>query len=737
MMQNITLGITGMSCSSCALRIEKGLQKIKGVERASVNFALETANVIFETPVLDVKGIIKEIKNIGYGAREIKNLGVESEKGIKESEMDKLRLLFISSAILSFPLLVKMLLMLFKINLPWIDNPYIEIALSTPVQFIIGFRFYKNSYKQLKTMSPGMDLLIAMGTTAAYAFSIYNVFFGGHKNTLYFEASSILITLVILGKYLENVAKGRTSDAIRKLLSLKAKTAHVIRKGLEIDIPAGEVAVDDTVIVKPGEKIPADGVVIEGYSSVDESMMTGESIAVEKIPGSDVTGATLNLNGSFVFKAKKVGRDTMLSQIVRIVEEAQETKAPIQHLADGISGVFVPAVICIAAATFLLWFFLGHDLTKALISSVSVLVISCPCALGLATPTAVMVGTGKGAENGILIKDGEALEKTCRINTIIFDKTGTLTYGRPVLTDILPRDGYSEDDILRFAGIAEKNSSHPLSIPVVEKAKEISFIENPESFSNIPGKGIRAVLRGNEILVGNKSLLTGYGIEIGDAVNDLEKIEGEGKTAMLVAVNGKIAGILALADVLRENSKSAVEVLRRKGIESYLLTGDNRKTAEAIGKEAGISNILAEVLPGGKSDEVKKLKSSGRFVAMVGDGINDAPAIASADIGIALGGGSDIAIETSSITLVRSSLIAVAEAVTLSKETMRKIRQNLFWAFFYNCIGIPVAALGFLNPVIAGAAMAASSISVVSNSLSLKRIKLGSQPFRNTNVSKH
>ena len=737
MMQNITLGITGMSCSSCALRIEKGLQKIKGVERASVNFALETANVIFETPVLDVKGIIKEIKNIGYGAREIKNLGVESEKGIKESEMDKLRLLFISSAILSFPLLVKMLLMLFKINLPWIDNPYIEIALSTPVQFIIGFRFYKNSYKQLKTMSPGMDLLIAMGTTAAYAFSIYNVFFGGHKNTLYFEASSILITLVILGKYLENVAKGRTSDAIRKLLSLKAKTAHVIRKGLEIDIPAEEVAVDDTVIVKPGEKIPADGVVIEGYSSVDESMMTGESIAVEKIPGSDVTGATLNLNGSFVFKAKKVGRDTMLSQIVRIVEEAQETKAPIQHLADGISGVFVPAVICIAAATFLLWFFLGHDLTKALISSVSVLVISCPCALGLATPTAVMVGTGKGAENGILIKDGEALEKTCRINTIIFDKTGTLTYGRPVLTDILPRDGYSEDDILRFAGIAEKNSSHPLSIPVVEKAKEISFIENPESFSNIPGKGIRAVLRGNEILVGNKSLLTGYGIEIGDAVNDLEKIEGEGKTAMLVAVNGKIAGILALADVLRENSKSAVEVLRRKGIESYLLTGDNRKTAEAIGKEAGISNILAEVLPGGKSDEVKKLKSSGRFVAMVGDGINDAPAIASADIGIALGGGSDIAIETASITLVRSSLIAVAEAVTLSKETMRKIRQNLFWAFFYNCIGIPVAALGFLNPVIAGAAMAASSISVVSNSLSLKRIKLGSQPFRNTNVSKH
>jgi len=737
MMQNITLGITGMSCSSCALRIEKGLQKIKGVERASVNFALETANVIFETPVLDVKGIIKEIKNIGYGAREIKNLGVESEKGIKESEMDKLRLLFISSAILSFPLLVKMLLMLFKINLPWIDNPYIEIALSTPVQFIIGFRFYKNSYKQLKTMSPGMDLLIAMGTTAAYAFSIYNVFFGGHKNTLYFEASSILITLVILGKYLENVAKGRTSDAIRKLLSLKAKTAHVIRKGLEIDIPAEEVAVDDTVIVKPGEKIPADGVVIEGYSSVDESMMTGESIAVEKIPGSDVTGATLNLNGSFVFKAKKVGRDTMLSQIVRIVEEAQETKAPIQHLADGISGVFVPAVICIAAATFLLWFFLGHDLTKALISSVSVLVISCPCALGLATPTAVMVGTGKGAENGILIKDGEALEKTCRINTIIFDKTGTLTYGRPVLTDILPRDGYSEDDILRFAGIAEKNSSHPLSIPVVEKAKEISFIENPESFSNIPGKGIRAVLRGNEILVGNKSLLTGYGIEIGDAVNDLEKIEGEGKNAMLVAVNGKIAGILALADVLRENSKSAVEVLRRKGIESYLLTGDNRKTAEAIGKEAGISNILAEVLPGGKSDEVKKLKSSGRFVAMVGDGINDAPAIASADIGIALGGGSDIAIETSSITLVRSSLIAVAEAVTLSKETMRKIRQNLFWAFFYNCIGIPVAALGFLNPVIAGAAMAASSISVVSNSLSLKGMKLGSQPFRNTNVSKH
>ena len=737
MMQNITLGITGMSCSSCALRIEKGLQKIKGVERASVNFALETANVIFETPVLDVKGIIKEIKNIGYGAREIKNLGVESEKGIKESEMDKLRLLFIFSAILSFPLLVKMLLMLFKINLPWIDNPYIEIALSTPVQFIIGFRFYKNSYKQLKAMSPGMDLLIAMGTTAAYAFSIYNVFFGGHKNALYFEASSILITLVILGKYLENVEKGRTSDAIRKLLSLKAKTAHVIRKGLEIDIPAEEVAVDDTVIVKPGEKIPADGVVIEGYSSVDESMMTGESIAVEKIPGSDVTGATLNLNGSFVFKAKKVGRDTMLSQIVRIVEEAQETKAPIQHLADGISGVFVPAVICIAAVTFLLWFFLGHDLTKALISSVSVLVISCPCALGLATPTAVMVGTGKGAENGILIKDGEALEKTCRINTIIFDKTGTLTYGRPVLTDILPRDGYSEDDILRFAGIAEKNSSHPLSIPVVEKAKEISFIENPESFSNIPGKGIRAVLRGNEILVGNKSLLTGYGIEIGDAVNDLEKIEGEGKTAMLVAVNGKIAGILALADVLRENSKSAVEVLRRKGIESYLLTGDNRKTAEAIGKEAGISNILAEVLPGGKSDEVKKLKSSGRFVAMVGDGINDAPAIASADIGIALGGGSDIAIETSSITLVRSSLIAVAEAVTLSKETMRKIRQNLFWAFFYNCIGIPVAALGFLNPVIAGAAMAASSISVVSNSLSLKRMKLGSQPFRNTNVSKH
>ncbi len=721
----VTLGITGMSCASCSLRIEKGLMKLSGILTANINLAMEKAQVSYDDSQIRIEDIKQKIEDIGYGAMEFKEETMDKAAAETKREMNKLGLLFLFSAALSLPLFAGMLLMLLKIDFPLFENPYFQLALATPVQFIIGFRFYRNSWHNLKSLSPGMDVLIALGTSAAYFFSVYNAFLGGDPGHLYFEGGAVIITLVLLGKYLESIARGKTSEAIKKLLSLQAKTARVIRDGLEQDLPVDEVVPGDRIMVKPGEKVPVDGVIIEGYSSVDESMVTGESIPVEKMKGSSVIGATLNHNGSFIFEALKVGKDTMLVQIVKFVEQAQGSKAPVQRLADRVAGVFVPSVLAIALITFVIWMILGHEPARALIAAVSVLVIACPCALGLATPTAIMVGTGKGAEKGILIRNGEALEKACRISTVVFDKTGTITNGKPVLTDIIPFNGFSSDDVLRYAAIAENNSSHPLAQPIVDAAKGKGLLDISEKFDNIPGKGVAALYNGKQILFGNMKLLSEYKVDILSSGSILKKLEGEGKTAMLASYGGTAAGIIAVADTIKENSQLAVLALQKMGIGTMMITGDNERTALSIAGQAGIEKVIAGVLPGDKAKVIEMLKKSGETVAMVGDGINDAPALAASDIGIAIGAGTDIAIEASDITLVRNDLMSIVDAVRLSKKTMGKIKQNLFWAFVYNCIGIPFAALGLLNPVIAGGAMAFSSVSVVTNSLSLKRIKLG------------
>nr|WP_278287330.1 copper-translocating P-type ATPase [Caloranaerobacter ferrireducens] len=602
-----------------------------------------------------------------------------------------------------------------------LDNGYVQLALATPVQFIIGYRFYKGAYHSLKGGGANMDVLVALGTSSAYFYSLYNLIAGVRE--YYFEASAVIITLILLGKMLESIAKGRTSEAIKKLMNLQAKTAKVIRDGKELDIPIEEVVVGDTVIVRPGEKIPVDGIVIEGSSSVDESMLTGESIPVDKKEGDEVIGATINKHGTFKFKATKVGKDTVLSQIIKLVEEAQGSKAPVQRLADKVAGIFVPTVVGIAILTFIAWYFADGDFANALINAVAVLVIACPCALGLATPTAIMVGTGKGAENGILIKGGEYLEKTHQINTLIFDKTGTITKGEPEVTDIISFTN-SKENILKFAAIAEKASEHPLGQAIVKKGEESGIkLIDPEKFNAIPGHGIFAVVEGKEIYLGNRKLMKDKNIDIEDIEDEIIKLENQGKTAMLLSVNGRIEGIIAVADTVKEHSKEAIKELKSMGIEVYMITGDNERTAKAIAKEVGIENVIAEVLPEHKAEKVEKLKAQGKKVGMVGDGINDAPALVAADIGFAIGTGTDVAIEAADITLMKGDLRDIVLAIRLSRKTMRTIKQNLFWAFFYNTAGIPLASLGFLNPMIAGAAMAFSSVSVVSNSLRLKRFK--------------
>ena len=541
---------------------------------------------------------------------------------------------------------------------------------------------------------------------------------------LYFEAAAVIITLILLGKYMEAAAKGRTSEAIKKLMGLQAKTARVIRNGMEEDIPIEEVEAGDIIVVRPGEKVPVDGKIIEGDSSIDESMLTGESLPVEKKAGDIVIGATINKFGTFKFEATKVGKDTILSQIIKMVEDAQGSKAPIQKIADRVSGVFVPVVIGIAVITFLTWYLAVGDFTAGIVSAVSVLVIACPCALGLATPTAIMVGTGKGAENGILIKGGEHLEMAYKLNAVVLDKTGTITKGRPEVTDVLSLGQIPSNEILRLAAIAEKNSEHPLGVAIYEKGKkEYGGIPGPDRFEAIPGRGVMAVADQKEIYIGTRKLMAERNIDLGISEESIARLEDEGKTAILMAINNRIEAIIAVADTLRGSSKEAIEELKEMGIEVYMITGDNWRTAAAIAKQAGIANVLAEVLPGNKAEEVEKLKKQGKIVAMVGDGINDAPALAMADIGMAIGTGTDVAIEAADITLMRGDLIAIPAAIRLSRKTMRKIKQNLFWAFIYNIIGIPFAALGLLNPIIAGGAMAFSSVSVVTNSLSLKRFK--------------
>ncbi|SHH54157.1 Cu+-exporting ATPase [Sporobacter termitidis DSM 10068] len=721
----VVLSLTGMSCAACAAKIEKRLSKLGGVSKASVNLATEKATVEYDQAEIKVSEMIKAVEALGYGAEKLEDVVEDREKAAREKEIKKLRLTLIASIILSAPLVLAMLLSLVGVDVPFLHNAYFQLIIATPIQFIIGFRFYKHAFLALRARSSNMDVLISMGTSAAYFFSLYNVFFepakmGGMKD-LYFEAAAVIITLILLGKYLEAVAKGKTSEAIKKLMGLQAKTARVIRGGVEQDVPIEEVAAGDVVVVRPGEKVPVDGKIIEGNSSIDESMLTGESLPVEKKPGDLCIGATINKFGTFKFEATKIGKDTVLSQIVKMVEDAQGSKAPIQKIADKVAGIFVPVVVGIAVLTFLLWFFITGDVTKAIISAVAVLVIACPCALGLATPTAIMVGTGKGAESGILIKGGEHLETAYKLNAVVLDKTGTITKGQPEVTDIIPFGALEPAEILRLASITEKNSEHPLGCAIYEHGKkELAAVPDPDRFEAIPGRGVKAVTGGRTILMGTRKLMLERSIETGGINATLESLEDNGKTAMIMAVDDKIEAIVAVADTLKENSKEAIADLQKMGVEVYMITGDNKRTANAIARQVGITNILAEVLPENKAEEVEKLKKAGKVVAMVGDGINDAPALATAHIGMAIGTGTDVAIEAADITLMRGDLRTIPAAIRLSRKTMRKIKQNLFWAFFYNTIGIPFAALGFLNPMIAGGAMAFSSVSVVSNSLSLK-----------------
>ncbi len=724
----VTINIEGMTCAACSAKIDKALNEQEGVTQASVNLTTEKAIVSFDKDKIRVSQMTQLIDSLGYKASVTGDETYEEDAKRKRKEIKKLRIELIASIILSSPLLLGMILMLFNVDVPLLHNEYFQLAVATPVQFVIGFKFYRNAFYALKSKSANMDVLIAMGTSAAYFYSLYNVFFqkvaDGAMKDLYFESAAVIITLILLGKYFEAIAKGRTSEAIKKLFGLQAKTARIIVDGQEKDIPIEDVQVGDIIIVRPGEKIPVDGVITKGASSIDESMLTGESIPVDKAIGDTVVGASINKLGTFRFKATKIGKDTMLSQIIRMVEDAQGSKAPIQKIADKVSGIFVPVVIGIAALTFIIWYFLVKDAGSGFTSMVAVLVIACPCALGLATPTAIMVGTDKGAENGILIKGGEHLERAFKIDTVVLDKTGTITKGRPELTDIVAFDGISGNEVLGMAASAEKNSEHPLAAAILEKGiEQLGSIDDADSFEAVPGKGVKAAIGPDEILIGTDKLLFESGVDIAKADKEMCRLESEGKTTMLVSRNGKLAGIIAVADTIKPSSKEAIKELNDLGIEVYMLTGDNKTTAQAIAKQVGINHVIAEVLPGSKSDEIRKLRESGRVVAMVGDGINDAPALASADTGMAMGTGTDVAMEAADITLMSGDLRAIPAAIRLSKQTMRKIKQNLFWAFFYNTISIPIAALGFLNPMIAGAAMAFSSVSVVSNSLSLKRFK--------------
>ncbi|MDI6870885.1 MAG: heavy metal translocating P-type ATPase [Bacillota bacterium] len=721
----VELKLVGMNCASCANRIEKTLAGLRGVSKAVVNFATEKATVEYDPLQVKITDMLRAVSDLGYKAVELTGkVDTDREGEEREREIRAQTGKFIFAAVLSLPLLWYMLGMLFRFWIPGLFlNPWFQFALATPVQFYAGWQFYRGAYHALKNKNANMDVLIAMGTSAAYLYSTV-VTFTGTRGEVYFEASSLIITLIVLGKLLEAIAKGRTSEAIKKLMGLQAKTARVIRNGEEVDIRVEEVQVGDIVVVRPGEKIPVDGVIREGSSAVDESMLTGESLPVDKKPGDEVIGATLNKHGVFKFEATKVGRDTALAQIIRLVEEAQGSKAPIQRLADKISGYFVPAVVAIAVVTFLGWYVATRNFTLALINFTAVLVIACPCALGLATPTAIMVGTGKGAEHGILIRGGEHLENAHKLNTVVLDKTGTITKGEPEATDVLATHGLSERELLKLAASVERGSEHPLGTAIVARARAEGLeLAEPSGFEAIPGHGVRGMVDGQAVLLGNKRLMETNAVDVAPLAGDLERLEGEGKTTMILAVENRLAGVIAVADTVKEHSAEAVRELQQMGIDVVMLTGDNRRTAEAIARQVGITHVLAEVLPEEKADRVEQLKREGRFVGMVGDGINDAPALATADVGFAIGTGTDVAMEAADITLIKGDLRGIVAAIKLSRRTMRTIKQNLFWAFAYNTAGIPAAALGYLSPVLAGAAMALSSVSVVSNSLRLKRFR--------------
>ncbi|PEI65728.1 copper-translocating P-type ATPase [Bacillus wiedmannii] len=726
--------VSGMTCAACANRVEKRLNKLEGVNGATVNFALESATVDFNPDEINVNEMKSAITKLGYKL-EVKSDEQDGSTDHRLQEIERQKKKFIISFILSFPLLWAMVShfsFTSFIYLPdMLMNPWVQLALATPVQFIIGGQFYVGAYKALRNKSANMDVLVALGTSAAYFYSVYlsirSIGSSEHMTDLYFETSAVLITLIILGKLFEAKAKGRSSEAIKKLMGLQAKTATVVRDGTEMKILIEEVVAGDIVYVKPGEKIPVDGEIVEGKSAIDESMLTGESIPVDKTIGDVVIGSTMNENGFLKVKATKVGRDTALAQIIKVVEEAQGSKAPIQRVADQISGIFVPVVVVIAIITFAVWmlFVTPGDFGGALEKMIAVLVIACPCALGLATPTSIMAGSGRSAEYGILFKGGEHLEATHRLDTVILDKTGTVTNGKPVLTDVIVADGFHEEEILRLVGAAEKNSEHPLAEAIVEGIKEKKIdIPSSETFEAIPGFGIESVVEGKQLLIGTRRLMKKFNIDIEEFSKSMEELEREGKTAMLIAINKEYAGIVAVADTVKDTSKAAIARLKKMGLDVVMITGDNTQTAQAIAKQVGIDHVIAEVLPEGKAEEVKKLQAQGKKVAMVGDGINDAPALATADIGMAIGTGTDVAMEAADITLIRGDLNSIADAIFMSKMTIRNIKQNLFWALAYNGLGIPIAAFGFLAPWVAGAAMAFSSVSVVLNALRLQRVKL-------------
>ncbi len=723
--EKIELDVFGMTCSACSSRIEKVLNKQEGVKSATVNLATESASIEYNPGLLDEKAIVERIQKLGYDAKP--KTESEEKNSYKEERINEMKRKLTISVLLSLPLLITMLDHLLGIRLPQIFmNPWFQFALATPVQFYVGWQFYTGAYKSLKNGGANMDVLVALGTSAAYFYSLYEALktIGNpaYEPHLYFETSAVLITLILFGTYLETRAKSQTTNAISELLNLQAKEARVIRNGNEMMVPVEEVEAGDHLVVKPGEKIPVDGIIVKGRTSVDESMLTGESIPIEKHKDSPVIGSTLNMNGTIEMRATKVGKDTALASIVKVVEEAQGSKAPIQRLADVISGYFVPIVVGISLLTFIIWigFVQPGQFESALIASIAVLVIACPCALGLATPTSIMVGTGRAAETGILFKGGEHLERAHELDTIILDKTGTITKGKPEVTNFS-----GDEETLQLLASAEKGSEHPLAEAIVTYAEEkkIPLLET-DDFEAIPGHGIKATIDGREILVGNRKLMKNQGIAINEAEEEMSRLEKDGKTAMLIAIDRRFAGVVAVADTIKETAKEAIEQLKQEGLDVIMLTGDNKRTAEAIAGQVGINEVIAEVLPEQKADKVKEIQLQGKKVAMVGDGINDAPALAVADIGIAIGTGTEVAIEAADVTILGGELLLIPKAIKISRATMKNIRQNLFWAFGYNTAGIPIAAAGFLAPWIAGAAMALSSVSVVTNSLRLKRVKI-------------
>jgi P-type Cu+ transporter len=728
--EKVSIQVGGMTCVNCAKSIEKALNAKEGVYNAVVNFATERVLVEYNSEQIGLAGIKKTIQDVGYEVIEQQKNVEDTEGKARKRHIRRLKLLLAASISLTIPIM----LLMWLAPLPMEQNNILMFILATPVQFVVGWTFYVGAYKGLRNKTANMDTLIAMGTSTAWIYSTVVTFAPEvfPNSPVFFDTAVMIMTFILAGKLLDAIAKGRTSEAIRKIMGLQAKTARVIRDGVETELPVEEVQVGDIIVVRPGEKIPVDGTVLEGYSGVDEKVITGESIPVEKRKGDQVIGATMNKTGTFKFQATKVGKDTALAQIINLVEDALSSKAPVQRLADIASGYFVPAIILTATVSALAWYFLfGATYIFSLTVFIAVLIVACPCALGLATPTAIMVGVGKGAENGILIKSGEALETAHKLQAIVFDKTGTLTNGEPEVTDIVTTNVLSEEQLLRYAAVAEKNSEHPLGEAIVKRATARNLkVEDPEEFNSIPGYGVEVKYSGSSVLLGNRKLMETNSVDIRGLEEKMASFESQGKTAMLMAVDGKAAGLIAVADTLKEHSTEAVKALKAMGLEVIMLTGDNQRTAKAIAAQVGVDRVLAEVLPSEKANEIKRLQGEGKVVAMVGDGINDAPALAQADIGIAVGTGTDVAIETGDIVLIKNDLRDVVVGIQLSRATMRKIRQNLFWAFFYNIALIPLAAGLFypilhvlFDPAYAAAAMATSSVTVVSNAALLRRFK--------------